>query len=154
MSSNAPLLLVDNIEASYSNAIVALHGVSLTLRAGEILALLGANGAGKTTTLKAASNLLPAERGRITSGRIVFDGLDVVATPTSDLVRAGLVQVLEGRRCFPSLTVEENLIVGGLGRSGSRKEISRDLERVTAISRSYAKGGRPRPGSPREASNR
>jgi branched-chain amino acid transport system ATP-binding protein len=98
MHADAPLLVVDNIEASYSNAIVALRGVSLTLRKGEILALLGANGAGKTTTLKAVSNLLPAERGQITSGRIVFDGLDVAATPTSELVRAGLVQVLEGRR--------------------------------------------------------
>jgi branched-chain amino acid transport system ATP-binding protein len=75
--------VVDNVEASYNNAIVALRGFSLTLRKGEILALLGANGAGKTTTLKAVSNLLPAERGRITSGRIVFDGLDVAATPTS-----------------------------------------------------------------------
>jgi branched-chain amino acid transport system ATP-binding protein len=120
MHADTALLVVDNIEASYNDAIVALRGVSLTLRKGEILALLGANGAGKTTTLKAVSNLLPAERGRITSGRVVFDGLDVAATPTSELVRAGLVQVLEGRRCFPSLTVEENLIVGGLGRSGSR----------------------------------
>jgi branched-chain amino acid transport system ATP-binding protein len=122
--------VVDNVEASYNNAIVALRGFSLTLRKGEILALLGANGAGKTTTLKAVSNLLPAERGRITSGRIVFDGLDVAATPTSELVRAGLVQVLEGRRCFASLTVEENLIVGGLGRSGSRAEIASDLDRI------------------------
>jgi branched-chain amino acid transport system ATP-binding protein len=130
MVATAPLLVVDNIEASYNNAIVALRGVSLTLRKGEILALLGANGAGKTTTLKAVSNLLPAERGRITSGRIVFDGLDVAATPTSELVRAGLVQVLEGRRCFPSLTVEENLIVGGLGRSSSRAEIASDLDRI------------------------
>jgi len=130
MSTDAPLLTVENVEASYNNAIVALRGVSLDLRKGEILALLGANGAGKTTTLKAVSNLLPAERGRITAGRIAFDGLDVTATPTSELVRAGLVQVLEGRRCFPSLTVEENLIVGGLGRGGRRAEIARDLDRI------------------------
>jgi branched-chain amino acid transport system ATP-binding protein len=130
MAATAPFLVVENIEASYNNAIVALRGVSLTLHKGEMLALLGANAAGKTTTLKAVSNLLPAERGRITSRRIVFDGLDVAVTPTSELVRAGLVQVLEGRRCFPSLTVEENLIVGGLGRSGSRAEIARDLDRI------------------------
>jgi branched-chain amino acid transport system ATP-binding protein len=130
MAADPFLLVVETIEASYSNAIVALHGVSLSLGQGEIRALLGANGAGKTTTLKAISNLLPAERGRITAGRITFDGLDVTATPTSELVRAGLVQVLEGRRCFPSLTVEENLIVGGLGRSSRRTEIVRDLERI------------------------
>ena len=130
MADKLPLLRVEKVSATYNNAIVALHGVSLSLQAGEILALLGANGAGKTTTLKAVSNLLPAERGRITAGRITFDGLDVSSTPTSELVRAGLVQVLEGRRCFPSLTVEENLIVGGLGRSGSRAEIAHDLERI------------------------
>ena len=130
MAADPLLLIVENVEATYNNAIVALHGVSLSLRQGEIRALLGANGAGKTTTLKAVSNLLPAERGRITAGGITFDGLDVAKTPSSELVRAGLVQVLEGRRCFPSLTVEENLIVGGLGRSGRRAEIARDLERV------------------------
>jgi branched-chain amino acid transport system ATP-binding protein len=130
MTSDAPLLVVEDVEANYNNAIVALHGVTLTLRRGEILALLGANGAGKTTTLKAVSNLLPAERGQITAGRIIFDGLDVTRTPTSELVRAGLVQVLEGRHCFRSLTVEENLIVGGLGRSGRRADIAEDLERI------------------------
>ncbi len=130
MTSDAPLLVVEDVEANYNNAIVALHGVTLTLRRGEILALLGANGAGKTTTLKAVSNLLPAERGQITAGRIIFDGLDVTRTPTSELVRAGLVQVLEGRHCFRSLTVEENLIVGGLGRSGRRADIAGDLERI------------------------
>ena len=130
MTSDAPLLVVEDVEANYNNAIVALRGVTLALRRGEILALLGANGAGKTTTLKAVSNLLPAERGQITAGRIIFDGLDVTRTPTSELVRAGLVQVLEGRHCFRSLTVEENLIVGGLGRSGRRAEIAEDLERI------------------------
>jgi branched-chain amino acid transport system ATP-binding protein len=124
------LLTVSAVEAVYSNAIVALHGVDLTLEQGRILALLGANGAGKTTTLKAISNLLPAERGRVTAGQILFDGRDATKTATSDLVRAGLVQVLEGRHCFRSLTVEENLITGGLGRSGSRGDISADLEKI------------------------
>jgi branched-chain amino acid transport system ATP-binding protein len=123
-------LIVDSVEATYNHAIVALNGVSLTLRRGEILALLGANGAGKTTTLKAVSNLLPAERGRITNGRIRFEGLDVVATSTAELVRHGLAQVLEGRHCFPSLTAEENLIAGGLGRGSRRAEINQDLERI------------------------
>jgi branched-chain amino acid transport system ATP-binding protein len=124
------LLTVENLEADYHNAVVALRGVSFEVREGEILAILGSNGAGKTTTLKAVSNLLPAERGRALGGRVRFDGLDVAKTPTSELVRAGLAQVLEGRHCFPSLTVEENLVVGGLGRSSSRAEIAVDLARV------------------------
>jgi branched-chain amino acid transport system ATP-binding protein len=123
-------LVVENVEATYNHAIVALNGVSLSLRRGEMLALLGANGAGKTTTLKAVSNLLPAERGRITSGHVRFEGLDVTATRTADLVRLGLVQVLEGRHCFRTLSVEENLIAGGLGRGSKRTEINQDLERI------------------------
>jgi branched-chain amino acid transport system ATP-binding protein len=126
-------LVVEGVEATYNHAIVALRGVSLTVRRGEILALLGANGAGKSTTLKAVSNLLPAERGQITAGHIRFDGHDVARIKPSDLVRRGLVQVLEGRHCFRSLTVEENLVTGGLGRSASRTEIAQDLERVYAL---------------------
>jgi branched-chain amino acid transport system ATP-binding protein len=130
MSLPELLLEIRAIEAVYDHAIVALHDVSLRLRQGEILALLGANGAGKTTTLKAVSNLLPAERGDITKGEIRFAGVDVKHAKPSVLVRQGLVQVLEGRHCFRSLTVEENLIAGGLGRSSSRREVAADLERV------------------------
>ncbi|XAH22147.1 ABC transporter ATP-binding protein [Xylophilus sp. GW821-FHT01B05] len=128
-----PLLHIDAIEAVYQHSIVALHGVSLEVRAGEIHALLGANGAGKSTTLKAVSNLLPAERGQVTAGRIVFDGHEVARTSPADLVRLGLVQVLEGRHCFRSLTVEENLLTGALGRSARRAEAAADLARVYAI---------------------
>ncbi|SDP54801.1 branched-chain amino acid transport system ATP-binding protein [Rhodoferax sp. OV413] len=127
------MLQIDAVEAVYQNAIVALHGVSLDVRAGEIHALLGANGAGKSTTLKAVSNLLPAERGKVTAGSIVFDGHDVARTSPAALVRLGLVTVLEGRHCFRSLTVEENLLTGGLGRGSSRAELAQDLERVYAI---------------------
>ncbi len=127
-----PLLHVERVEATYQNAIVALHGVSLDVRAGEIHALLGANGAGKSTTLKAVSNLLPAERGKLTAGRILFDGHDVGRSNPAALVRLGLVTVLEGRHCFRSLTVEENLLTGGLGRSASRAELAQDLDRVYA----------------------
>ncbi|SDZ11180.1 amino acid/amide ABC transporter ATP-binding protein 2, HAAT family [Variovorax sp. YR634] len=129
----APLLRIETIEAAYQRSIVALHGVSLDVRAGEIHALLGANGAGKSTTLKAVSNLLPAERGQVTAGRIVFDGHDTGRTSPADLVRLGLVQVLEGRHCFRTLTVEENLLTGGLGRSTRRSEVAEDLARVYAI---------------------
>ena len=127
------MLQIHAVEAVYQHAIVALRGVSLDVRAGEIHALLGANGAGKSTTLKAVSNLLPAERGKLTSGSIVFDGHDVGRTSPAALVRLGLVTVLEGRHCFRSLTVEENLLTGGLGRSASRAELAVDLERVYAI---------------------
>ncbi|WP_027488104.1 ABC transporter ATP-binding protein [Allorhizobium undicola] len=127
------VLAVDRLEATYTHTITALHGVSFSLARGEILALLGANGAGKTTVLKAVSNLLPAERGQITAGTIRFDGIDVTRTRPAALVRAGLVQVLEGRHCFRSLSVEENLISGGLGRSSSRTEIDGDLERIYAL---------------------
>jgi branched-chain amino acid transport system ATP-binding protein len=124
------LLEIAAVEAVYDDAIVALHDVSLKLHQGEIVALLGANGAGKTTTLKAVSNLLPAERGAITKGSVHFAGLDVKRAKPSQLVRRGLVQVLEGRHCFPSLTVEENLVAGALGRSSSRREAAADLEKV------------------------
>ncbi|RTQ33005.1 ABC transporter ATP-binding protein [Variovorax gossypii] len=129
----APLLRIEAVEAAYQSSIVALHGVSLDVRPGEIHALLGANGTGKSTTLKAVSNLLPAERGQVTAGRIVFDGHDTGRTSPADLLRLGLVQVLEGRHCFRSLTVEENLLTGALGRDARRSEIAGDLARVYAI---------------------
>lgn len=130
MSDEDAQLVVRAVEVTYNHAIAALHGVDLTLRRGEILALLGANGAGKSTTLKAVANLLSAERGAITAGSIRFEGIDVARTAPSDLVRGGLVQVLEGRHVFRSLSVEENLVTGGLGRSATRAEIATDLERV------------------------
>ncbi|MBV8620518.1 MAG: ABC transporter ATP-binding protein [Curvibacter sp.] len=133
MSDSTPLLSIDSVEVTYQNAIVALHDVSLSVRAGEIHALLGANGAGKSTTLKAVSNLLPAQRGQVTAGRIHFEGRDVSGLNPSQLVRQGLVQVLEGRHCFPSLSIEENLITGALGRGARSSEIAADLARVYAI---------------------
>ena len=128
-----PLLSLDGVEAVYQHTIAALHGVSLSVLPGQIHALLGANGAGKSTTLKAVSNLLPAERGLVTAGRIVFDGIDVGRTSPADLVRQGLVQVLEGRHCFRTLSIEDNLVTGGLGRDASRAELKADLARVYEI---------------------
>lgn len=130
MPNDDDILAVDAVHATYNHAITALHGVSFEIRRGEILALLGANGAGKTTTLKAVSNLLPAERGQVSAGTIRYEGGDVSHRKPGDLVRAGLVQVLEGRHCFKSLSVEENLVAGGIGRSGRRAEINGDLERI------------------------
>ncbi len=124
------LLSVNNIEVIYDHVILVLKGVSLSVPAGMIVALLGANGAGKTTTLKAVSNLLRAERGEVTEGSIEFEGRQVDRLTPSDLVKRGVVQVMEGRHCFAHLTVEENLLTGAYTRRASRGEIKRDLEMV------------------------
>ncbi|MFD1627692.1 ABC transporter ATP-binding protein [Azospirillum griseum] len=133
MTIREVLLSVDGVEATYNHAIRALSGVNLTVRTGEIVALLGANGAGKTTALKALCGLLAAERGQITAGRIRYDGEDIAQRSPAELVRAGLVQVLEGRHCFRSLSVEDNLIVGGQARGWSRAALRRELERVYTL---------------------
>ena len=106
------ILSVNNIEVIYDHVILVLKGVSLTVPKGGIVALLGANGAGKTTTLKAVSNLLGAERGEVTKGKILFDGEEVQALSPNDLVRRGCIQVMEGRHCFGHLSIEENLLTG------------------------------------------
>jgi branched-chain amino acid transport system ATP-binding protein len=127
------LLSVDRIAAIYNHSIMALHDVSLTVERGEITALIGANGAGKTTTLKAVSNLLSAERGYLNSGEIRFLGHNVSQTSPAKLVGLGLATVLEGRHCFRTLTVEENLITGGVAIGSSRRELDRDLDRIYTI---------------------
>ena len=125
-----PLLRVNNIEVIYDHVILVLKGVSLEVREGGIVALLGANGAGKTTALKAVSNLLGAERGEVTKGSIEFQGERVERLNPSELVHRGVIQVMEGRHCFPHLTVDENLLTGAHTRSANRFEIKRDLDRV------------------------
>ncbi|MBV8698608.1 ABC transporter ATP-binding protein [Bradyrhizobium sp.] len=127
------LLSVEALAATYNHSIRAVSDVSFSVRRGEIVALLGANGAGKSTTLQAVSTLLAAQRGQVTSGRIIFDGRDIRSATAAELVRAGVVPVLEGRHCFASLTVEENLIAGAIGRDARRSEIAADLERVYAL---------------------
>ena len=125
-----PLLDVNGIEVIYNHVILVLKGVSLAVPQGGIVALLGANGAGKTTTLKAVSNLLRAERGAVTKGTIRFRGERVDALNPSDLVKRGVVQVMEGRHCFAHLSVEENLLTGAYTRHAPRSEIRMDLEKV------------------------
>jgi len=125
-------LVLNNIEVVYSHVILVLKGVSLSVSKGGIVALLGANGAGKTTTLKAISNLLRAERGEVTKGSIVFDGHEVHKLSPNDLVQRGCIQVMEGRRCFAHLTVEENLLTGSFTRRDGKGAIAADLERVYA----------------------
>jgi len=124
------LLSVNNIEVIYDHVILVLKGVSLSVPEGKIVALLGANGAGKTTTLKAISNLLRAERGEVTKGSIELRGRRVDGLSPDELVRMGVVQVMEGRHCFAHLTVEENLLTGAYTRSASRAQLARDLELV------------------------
>ena len=128
----ALVLSVNNIEVVYDHVILVLKGVSLEVPRGGIVALLGANGAGKTTTLKAISNLLHAERGEVTKGSILFDGVEVQSLSPNDLVQRGCIQVMEGRRAFAHLTVEENLLTGAFTRRDGKSAIAQDLERVYA----------------------
>ncbi len=124
------LLEVNNIEVIYNHVILVLKGVSLTVPKGGITALLGGNGAGKTTTLKAISNLLKSERGEVTKGTIKYRGDAIEDLNPSDLVKTGVIQVMEGRHCFGHLTVEENLMTGAFTRGDGRGAVSADLEMV------------------------
>jgi len=124
------LLEVNNIEVIYNHVILVLKGVSLSVPKGGITALLGGNGAGKTTTLKAISNLLHSERGEVTKGTILYRGERVQGTSPSDLVKQGVIQVMEGRHCFEHLTVEENLMTGAYTRRDGRGAVDKDLELV------------------------
>ncbi len=123
-------LEVNNVEVIYDHVILVLKGVSLQVPKGGIVALLGANGAGKTTTLKAVSNLLRAERGEVTKGSILYEGEQIDRQTPTDLVRKGVIQVMEGRHCFEHLTVEENLLTGAYTRHTARSVLNEDMETV------------------------
>ena len=125
---NEKLLEVNNIEVVYNHVILVLKGVSLTLSKGSIVALLGGNGAGKTTTLKAISNLLHSERGEVTKGSITYRNEKIDNLNPSDLVKSGVIQVMEGRHCFEHLTVEENLLTGAYTRKEGKKKVLEDLD--------------------------
>jgi branched-chain amino acid transport system ATP-binding protein len=127
---SATMLTVNGIEVIYNHVILVLKGVSLTVEEGRIVALLGGNGAGKTTTLRAVSNLLKGERGEVTKGYIEYKGERIEKLTPSDLVRRGVIQVMEGRHCFPHLTVEDNLLTGAYTRKVGRAEIAAGLEMV------------------------
>jgi branched-chain amino acid transport system ATP-binding protein len=124
------LLEVNNIEVIYNHVILVLKGVSLTLAKGGITAILGGNGAGKTTTLKAISNLLHSERGEVTKGSILYQGENIAKLNPSELVKRGVIQVMEGRHCFEHLTVEENLLTGAYTRRDGASKIAQDLDLV------------------------
>ncbi|MFT4960757.1 MAG: branched-chain amino acid transport system ATP-binding protein [Paracoccaceae bacterium] len=124
------LLEVNNIEVIYNHVILVLKGVSLSVPKGGITALLGGNGAGKSTTLKAISNLLGSERGDVTKGTVKYRGTEVQNGDPADMVRQGVVQVMEGRHCFEHLTIEENLLTGFYTRKASKAQMHEDLEKV------------------------
>ncbi|MFL6695248.1 MAG: ABC transporter ATP-binding protein [Ramlibacter sp.] len=125
------VLNVNGIEVIYNHVILVLKGVSLQVPEGGIVALLGGNGAGKTTTLRAVSNLLQGERGQVTKGSIELRGERIENLSPAELVRRGVVQVMEGRHCFAHLTIEENLLTGAYTRS-SKADVSASLEKVYA----------------------
>ena len=131
MTGNSENILeINSIEVMYDSVISALHDVSLTVPKGKIVALLGGNGAGKSTTLKAISTMLAAERGKVTKGSINYDGIEVKNQSPYEMVALGMVQVLEGRRCFGHLTVEENIIAGAYSRKLSKSQIKDELEKI------------------------
>ena len=124
MRTGRPLLKVDTLHVAYGKAEV-VHGISLEVRNGEFAVMLGRNGAGKSTTLHAISALIPKK-----SGRVEFDGRDLSQATPREIVRAGVVQVLEGHRVFTTLTVEDNLLIGTYARSphGDRSKLGRIYE--------------------------
>ncbi len=121
------MLTLENVEVVYDDVILVLKGLSLSVPEGRIVALLGSNGAGKSTTLKAISGLLAAEEGEVTDGTITFQGERIDRLAPEEVVRRGLFQVMEGRRVFEDLTVDENIVMGGYTRR-DRAGLRRDQE--------------------------
>jgi len=126
------MIAVNNIEVIYNRVVLVLKGVSLSVPEGRIVALLGGNGAGKTTTLRAMSNLLASERGVVSRGSIELRGERVESLSPDELVQRGLIQVMEGRRCFAHLSIEDNLLAGAYTRNDGKAAIAATLEKVYA----------------------
>ncbi|HIE20967.1 MAG TPA: ATP-binding cassette domain-containing protein, partial [Acidimicrobiia bacterium] len=126
------MLSVENLEVVYNDVILVLRGISIEVPDGHIVALLGANGAGKTTTLRAISGLLDVHEGDITKGEIIFDGVDITHAEPSKIVQMGLSQVMEGRRIFAEMTVDDNLRAGAYVNS-NRGAYQDSYERVMTL---------------------
>jgi len=124
-----PVLSASGVEVVYDDVVLVLRGLSLDIAAGAVVALLGANGAGKTTLLRAITGLLASHRGEITKGSVHFEGADLTGADPSTVVRAGIAQVMEGRRIFAEVTVDENLRAGAYTRK-SRDEVAESYQRV------------------------
>ena len=125
--SGTPVLEIRGLSVRYGPALAVLHGVDMEVPAGAIVALLGPNGAGKTTLLRAVTGLLPFHHGRVTGGQVFLEGRSLGRANATALVRRGMAQVMEGRRIFAELTVEENLRAGAI--------TVRDRRRVTELTR-------------------
>ncbi len=123
------MLSLNNVEVMYDKVILVLKGMSLHVPEGKIVTLLGSNGAGKSTTLKAISGLLKSENGEVTDGSIQFEGQIISGMDAEEIVRRGIFQVMEGRRVFEHLTVEENLLAGAYTRK-DRGNVRSEIERV------------------------
>ena len=123
------MLSVNNIEVKYSNVILVLKGLSLEVGEQKVVGILGANGAGKSTTLKAISGLLSTELGEVTDGNIVFEDERIDNRTPEDIVKKGIIQVIEGRKIFEQLTVEENLRVGSFANKEST-DVKADMDMV------------------------
>jgi branched-chain amino acid transport system ATP-binding protein len=125
------MLELRNVDAVYDGVIQVLRGVSLEVKPAQVVALLGSNGAGKTTTLKAISSLLAVEQGRVEQGEIRYDGEAITNADPARVIRAGIVQVLEGRRVLKHLNVEQNLLVGAHLRR-DKAQIADDIADIYA----------------------
>ncbi len=126
------MLEVANLEVVYNEVVLVLRGLSIEVGDGQIVALLGANGAGKTTTTRAISGLLNVHEGKVTKGSVTFDGERIDDKEPSAIVRSGLTQVMEGRRVFAELTVDENLVTGGITNT-DKGAIDEAYERVMTM---------------------
>jgi len=133
----APIIAAENLEVRYGEAVLALRGLSLAVAEGSFVALIGANGAGKTTLLRTLSGLVQLQRGRITAGHVTFEGVDIAGRLPGALVAQGIGQVLEGRRCFLPMTVEDNLKVAAaalrLPRAQKREALDRAYTRFPRL---------------------
>ena len=126
------MLEIANLEVVYNEVILVLRGLSIEVRDGQIVALLGANGAGKTTVTRAVTGLLVVHKGKITKGSVTLEGRRIDGDDPSAIVRSGITQVMEGRRVFAELTVDENLITGGI-TNADRKAIAASHDRVMTM---------------------
>jgi branched-chain amino acid transport system ATP-binding protein len=126
------MLSVTNLEVVYNDVVLVLRGISLEVPDGRIVALLGANGAGKTTTMRAITGLLDVHEGDVTKGKITFAGDDITEANPAEIVRKGISQVMEGRRIFAELSVDENLRAGGFVNT-NRKSSEEAYDRVMTL---------------------
>jgi branched-chain amino acid transport system ATP-binding protein len=130
--TGTPILEVSNLEVVYNDVMLVLRGMSITVPQGAVVAVLGSNGAGKTTMLRAITGLLSVHRGRITKGRVTLEGNEIGGRDAPSIVRSGVAQVMEGRRIFAALSVDENLRSGAYTRQ-SKSDIQVSYDRVMEL---------------------